>query len=96
MAIAETAGPTGRKPLRVWPGAVAAALMVLVRLVVPTIVPEALGFGLLGGLACTLAIVIWWVFFSRARWSERLGAIALMIVAVVATRPALHRSIRTG
>ncbi len=96
MAIAETAGPTGRKPLRVWPGAVAAALMVLVRLVVPTIVPEALGFGLLGGLACTLAIVVWWVFFSRARWFERLGAIVVMIVAMLATSLILHASIAGG
>ena len=39
---------------------------------------------------------MWWVFFSRARLSERLGAIAVMIVAMVATSSILHESIATG
>ena len=33
--------------------------------------------GLLGGVVGALLIVLWWLFFSRARWSERIGAIAL-------------------
>jgi len=39
---------------------------------------------------------VWWVFFSRAWWSERLGAIVLMIVAMVATRLIIHESIAGG
>ena len=39
----------------------------------------------------------WWVFFSRAQWSERVGAIVLMVVAMAATRfILLDRSIATG
>src|SRR5207245_5339381 len=37
--------------------------------------------------------VVWWVFLSRARWSERVGAIILMIVTVLATRQIVHESI---
>ena len=36
------------------------------------------------------------MFFSRAPWSERLGAIALMIVALVATSRIVHESIANG
>jgi uncharacterized membrane protein YhaH (DUF805 family) len=43
----------------------------------------------LGGLA----IIIWWMFFSRALWSERVSAILLMIVAVAATKLIVHQSI---
>jgi hypothetical protein len=43
-----------------------------------------------------LAIVLWWVFFSRAPWSERLGAIVLMIAGLIATKSIVHVSIATG
>ena len=49
---------------------------------------------MLGGVVGALAIVVWWVFFSRAPWSERVGAIVLMIVAVFATRTVAHESIQ--
>ena len=55
-----------------------------------------MAFGVLGGLVGGLAVVVWWLFFSRAPWSERLGAIVLMIVALVATRPLVHESIANG
>jgi len=96
MTIAHTGKPAPGKPLRLWPGVVAAVFLLLVRFVVPMAVPEALAFGVLGGLAGTVAIVVWWVFFSRARWSERLGAIVLMIVALLATSRINHVSIATG
>src|SRR5262249_42793881 len=43
-----------------------------------------------------LAILVWWVFFSRAAWSEGLGAIVLMIVGLFATKNIIHVSIATG
>jgi outer membrane protein assembly factor BamB len=48
------------------------------------------------GLAGALAVLVWWLFFSRAAWSERLGAVALMVVALVATWRVVHVSIATG
>src|SRR5512139_419836 len=89
MAIADTA----RGPLRLWPGVAAAVLLLLGKFVMPVIVPEAAGFGMFGAILSALAIFVWWVFFSRAPWSERLGAIVLMIVAAAATSRVLHVSI---
>ena len=49
-----------------------------------------------GGLAGALLIALWWLFFSRAPWLERLGAIAVMAAALFATRFILHPSIAGG
>ena len=95
MAIAQTDKPTLRKPLRLWPGVVAAVLL-CVRFVIPIVVPEAAMFAVIGGMVGAVAIVLWWLFFSRAPWSERLGAIVLMIVAMVATSRVIHVSIAGG
>src|SRR5947209_1708257 len=88
--------PTAQKPYRLWPGVIAVALQWLVWLVVPIVVPGGVAFGMIGGMLGGLAVLVWWVFFSRAPWSERLGAIALMIVAVVATSRLVHKSIANG
>src|SRR5262249_26187712 len=81
---------------RVWPGVVIAILVLLARFVVPVVTPQFMVYGLLGGLAGAVAIVPWWLFFSRAPWFERLGAIALMIVALFATVRIVDKSIATG
>ena len=74
---------TDARPLRLWPGVVIVILQWLLRFALPVVVPDALLYGLIGGLfGGALAIALWWVFFSRAPWSERLGAIVLMIVAL--------------
>lgn len=87
---------TSRTPIRLWPGLLAAGLLIFFRLVLPWIVPEALIAGLIGTAACAAAIVVWWLFFSRAAWSERIGAIAGMIVALLATSRLVHASIAGG
>ena len=97
MANAQTDEPTRQKPLRLWPGVVIVVLMWLARFVVPYFAPDATIYGVMGGVfGGGLAIIVWWVFFSRAPWSERIGAIGLMIVAVLATPYILHESIATG
>jgi outer membrane protein assembly factor BamB len=87
---------TSPKPLRLWPGVVAAALIVLLRLIAPIFVPAASLVGFFAAVAGTLAIIVWWLFFSRAAWSERVGAIVAIAAAILATRLVLHRSIATG
>jgi hypothetical protein len=79
--ITAPGGATSRKPLRLWPGVVAVSLLWLVRFAVPLIFPDALLFGVLGEIAGGLAVIVWWLFFSRAAWLERVGALVLMIVA---------------
>jgi outer membrane protein assembly factor BamB len=95
--------PTLRKQLRLWPGIVAAVVLLLGRYVIPAVMPEAQPFGvpaaligLAGAALSVLAVIVWWVFFSRARWVERLGAIVLMIVALFATSRIIHVSLATG
>ncbi len=75
---------------------IAAAVLLLVRLVVPLLLPESAILGVIGPVVCALAIVVWWLFFSRAPWSERLGAIALMIVGLLATSRIVDQSISNG
>ena len=100
-ATAQT--PMARKPLRLWPGVIIAIVLGLVRYGLPLIAPDAEVFGLplvliaiFGGMLGAVAIVVWWLFFSRAPWAERVGALVLMIVAVYATRLIIHESIRGG
>jgi outer membrane protein assembly factor BamB len=86
----------GQRPLRVWPGVVAVALQWLVFLVLPIVVPSEGGTAILGGIVGGLLVVVWWLFFSRAPWSERVGAIVLMVALLVATRRIVHPSIASG
>lgn len=90
--IAQTE-PTASKPLRLWPGAAAVALQWLVLLVVPVVMPHEGGTAILGGVVGGLVVLLWWLFFSRAPWSERVGAIVLMVAAVIATKRIVHPSI---
>src|SRR6185436_10305036 len=94
--IAHTHDETPRKPLRLWPGVAAVALQWLFVFGVPAVAPDAGMVGILGGVACGLAVLLWWLFFSRAPWSERLGAVVLMVVALLATFRVIHESIRNG
>jgi outer membrane protein assembly factor BamB len=85
---------TPRKPLRLWPGVVAVVLQWLARFGIKAVVPGFKGFALSaqGGLIGAVAVVLWWVFLSRAAWFERLGAIVLMIAALGATWSLKHES----
>jgi outer membrane protein assembly factor BamB len=83
-----------RKPLRFWPAVVIAIVQLLVMFGGPVVAPDAgLPIGMLGGVVGALAIIVWWVFFSRAPWFERVGAIVLMMVAVWTARAVAHESI---
>jgi hypothetical protein len=79
--IAQASEPTPQ-PLRLWPGVALAVLLLLFRFVVPIVVPGAVIVVIFGSLGCAVAILLWWLFLSRAPWSERLGAVLLMIVAL--------------
>jgi hypothetical protein len=91
--MAETNEQTPRKPLRLWPGVVAVVLQWLSWFVLPRFIPDAVIYGVIGGVFAGLVIVVWWLVFSRAPWSERLGTLVLMPVAVLATKLIVHPSI---
>ncbi len=83
-----------RKPLRLWPGVVAVVLQWLARFGIKAVVPGFQGFAwsAQGGLIGAVAVVVWWMFLSRAAWTERLGAMVLMIAAMGATWGLKHES----
>lgn len=83
-------------PLRLWPGVAIVAVQWLARFVVPSFVPDATPVGVMAGVAGGVAILVWWVFFSRAPWAERLGVVALMAGALFASYRIVHPSIATG
>jgi outer membrane protein assembly factor BamB len=81
--------------LRVWPG-IAAGSLIVIGFLIALIPADNAAFGLVGALVGALAIAVWWLFFSKAPWSERLGVLALLAIAWFATRPFLHISILGG
>ncbi len=87
-------------PLRLKPAIVLVTLLLLLTYGVPAVAPDAevaglpLGLlSLLAGVLCFAGIVIWWLFFSRARWFERVGALGVVVVALFAARSVAHISI---
>jgi len=96
MNTAPTENQTPQKPLRLWPGVSAVVVVWLGWLAVPFLMPDAAMYGMIGALAGAVAVLLWWLLFSRAPWLERVGAIVLMVGAAIAAKPFLHESIRTG
>jgi outer membrane protein assembly factor BamB len=85
---------TTREPLRVWPGVVAVVMQWLARFGIKAVVPGFQGFAwsAQGGILGSAAVILWWLFFSRAPWVDRLGGIALIIAAMAATWFLRHES----
>jgi len=99
MTMEELSSARRNERLRLWPGVVAAIMIVVglfVGLVFTITSPDAAAVGLVAAIVGTLVVFVWWLFFSRAPWFERLGALALMIASWVAMRPLLDRSIIGG
>ena len=96
MTSARTDVPNASKPLRLWPGVVAALLVVLARFVAPIVVPDGAVIGILGGVIGAALILLWWLLFSRAPWRERLGGLVLIFLAILALNPVVHPSISNG
>jgi outer membrane protein assembly factor BamB len=87
---------TAQKPLRLWPGVVLALLFLPLRSIVPFVVPDGDMYGTFGCVLAALGILVWWLFFSRAPWVDRLVAIATMVVAVILTWRIVDESIAGG
>ncbi len=88
------------RELRVWPGVAIATVQGLAWFLVPDVVPDvdigstslgmiSLAVGVLGGLF----VAIWWLFFSRAPWADRICAPIVLIAAIWLLRPLIHVSI---
>jgi outer membrane protein assembly factor BamB len=96
MTTAKIDSSTSQQPLRLWPGVIAVTLQLLICFGLRFVPSEAFMVVMIGLLACSLAVLMWWLFFSRAPWVERLGAVALMVVSVIVTKRVVHSSIAGG
>ena len=96
MTTAQTSAPIQRKPLRLWPGVAAVALQSLLWLIDPLIIDWDMMVAVFGGVLLGVVVLVWWLFFSRAPWVERIGAIVLMVAAIVGTYRVVHPSISNG
>ncbi|HEY7191493.1 MAG TPA: PQQ-binding-like beta-propeller repeat protein [Vicinamibacterales bacterium] len=82
-----TAIPT-RRPLRLWPAIAIVALVWLTRVAAPIVgLSPWTEFMLrvLGGFAGAVAVLIWWLGFSRASWVERVGVVGVTAAVLAAT-----------
>jgi outer membrane protein assembly factor BamB len=82
--------------LRLWPGAALAAILAFAMYLLPLVAPGAGLVSVLTGFAAILLILLWWLFFSRAPWLERLGAPAVAAGAMFLTYRFLHPSVAKG
>ena len=83
-------------PLRLWPGVAIVLIQWAARFGLPVLGPDLVIYAVAAGFAGALALVAWWLFFSRAPWPDRIGAIVVMIAAMAATWPFLDVSMATG
>ena len=85
---------TPANPLRVWPGIVAVVLQWLARFGIKAVIPGIKGFGrgMMVSFVFTIALIVWWTFFSRASRKERFGALGLIVAALGATWLFRHES----
>src|SRR6185369_5384180 len=85
---------TSPNPLRVWPGIVAVVLQWLARFGIKAVIPGIKGFGrgMMVSFVFTIALIVWWTFFSRASRKERFGALGLIVAALGATWLFRHES----
>ena len=75
------------KPLRLWPGVVIVALQLFFTHVPGYIAPATtfMAYSMMGAFTVgTLLLLVWWLFFSRARWIDRLGGLVLLLGAYAA------------
>ena len=75
--------PAPQKPLRLWPGVVIVVLQFISLYAPGYLAPGTMVmfYGMMASFTLgTLLLLIWWLFFSRARWSDRLGGFALLVL----------------
>ena len=82
--------------LLLWPGVVIVALQWFARFALPVILPDALYVSVIAGVVGGVAILVWWMFFSRVPSAERWGVVLLIVAALAATPLILDRSVATG
>ena len=82
-----------RKPLRLWPALAIVAIQIAAVALAPFLVEDPMLAGIGAVVGGALLIVLWWLFFSRAPWLERIGALVLMVPLALVTKRLANISI---
>ena len=96
MIEEKTSLPGQQKPLRLWPGFAIVIIQWLLRFILPSLFPGTLIVGAFGGIIGGIAVIIWWIFFSRAPRFERWSAVPIMIAGLVITSQIIDKSLATA
>jgi outer membrane protein assembly factor BamB len=88
----ENPNPGSKEP-RLWPGVVIAIFTIIIRYLVPLIDPSLMIVSFFGGIAGGIFTILWWLFFSRVPWSDRLAGTGLLIVTLFITSRFVDESI---
>lgn len=83
-------------PLRLWPAVAIVAIQWLLRFGLPAVAPGTVAIGLLAAGVGGVLVVLWWLFFSRAPWVDRITGIFTILVATFATSRVVDVSIANG
>jgi outer membrane protein assembly factor BamB len=94
--VSSTSENISQKSLNLLPGIIIVLMQWILRFLLPLIFPETEVFGIFAGLIGGIAIIVWWVFFSKVSGFDRWGAIVLIIISMYITSLLLHESIATG
>ena len=84
------------RPLRLWPGVAIVLLQWAGRFGLPAFDQDLAFYGVFAGIGGGLALIAWWLFFSRAPWLDRLYGLMALAAAMAVTWPFLDASISTG
>lgn len=85
-----------RPQLRLWPGLAIVLLQWTGRFGLPLVDQDLAFYGVFAGMGGGVALLIWWLGFSRAPWVDRLIGLVAIPLALVATWPFLDESVSTG
>lgn len=90
--------PPNMEKLRLRPGIIIVLLQWIIAWLIPAIFPGPWmsAVGVLGGIACGLALMVWWAFFSKAPLFDRWSAIVIWILALFLASRFSHDSVRTA
>jgi outer membrane protein assembly factor BamB len=93
-----SASPAAPPRLRLWPGVLAVGVQWLVMTVPPLVAPDnILAFMIAkfyGPIVGMLGVAVWWLFFSRLRWADRLLGLAAFAVISAGAICLLHPGFR--
>ena len=78
---------------RLWPGIIIGVIIVILRYVLPLIDPTLMVASFMGGVAGGILTAIWWLFFSRVPWTDRLAGVVLAVFALFLTSRFIDESV---